>query len=80
MTNGEDERTDLRALRETVSALRADVAKLCTMVKALEEAAKSFVRQEEFLPVRIVVYGIVASVLTAVFMALLLTVIGRVGN
>lgn len=64
-------RTELRHLTHAVARLETAVS------DGEDRADKRFVTKEEFAPVRAIVYGLVALILTAVFGALIALVVLR---
>lgn len=70
---------ELSGVRSSMVNLSTDIASLATALNRLEEKVDTrFVSQDQFWPVKTIVYGIVAAVLLAVMGALVsYVVIGR---
>ena len=65
------DRQDLREISGKVSHLEAQVESLKTTAAGLKEGIDKLVSKAEFAPVKLIVYGLCASVLTGVIGALL---------
>lgn len=61
-------RSDVKAVRETVDG----------MPELIEKALKNYVRVEEFVPIRTIVFGMVGLILSSVLVAVLALVIIKV--
>lgn len=64
-------------LETDVVELRVVVARLETVVERLEDGLLKFVTKDQFLPVKLIAYGIAGGTLFAVLTAILITVIRR---
>ena len=65
------ERDEIEHLDDSVVGLRLSVARLQVQVQALESSIKTFVTQQEFTPVKLIVYGLATAVMASVLTALM---------
>ncbi len=69
-----DNRTS-EATRDEIHAIDKNVATLALEVEALKAAVKEMITRTEFMPVKMIVYGLATALMSSVFMAILAKVI-----
>lgn len=62
---------------EDISDLRVNVGKIETKIESLESMVKTLVTRTEFTPIKLIVYGLVGSIMAGVLGAILSQVIRK---
>lgn len=75
MTDSEDDYKDRRARDKEIHEIDKSVSLLSLQIQKMEADLKEFITRAEFMPVKMIAYGVATAILSSVMMAILTKVI-----